>query len=459
MRAAFTLKTDKMNIVQEQIDDLNALVKITLAPEDYNAKVEKAIKDQAKKANIPGFRKGMVPPAHIKRMYGKSILIEEINSMLNENISKYLTDNKVEFLGQPLPSVDDEKEYNWDYKDTFEFSYELGLAPKIDIEPSANDKFTQYDIKADAETLAERIKNLRKSYGKMSNPESSAEGDVLYAEFKQLAADGTEFEGGIIATGSLRTDQVVDKAILKSLVGLKKDDSLELDLQKAFGSDAVIIARLLNISEDDAAQLKSKFKVLVKNVNRLEEAELNQAFFDKLFGEGVVKDEAAFNDKIKEEIEGMFKQDAEQKLQSDIYTHYLAQTKMLLPDAFLRKWLKATNEKLNDEELEAGYEDFAKNLKWTLFENKTLKDNDIKIDYKEVFETAKQRLDAQFRMYSPNALPEDQLAQYTANFLKEQENANRIYEEVKAMKVFDYLKTVVTLESKAIDFKEFTALK
>jgi trigger factor len=447
-----------MNIVQEKIDDLNALVKITLAPEDYNPVIEKAIKTQAKKANIPGFRKGMVPPAHIKKMYGKNILIEEINNLLNDSISKHLTDNKVEILGQPLPSTEDEQEYNWDYNDTFNFTYELGLAPKVEVDLGSKDSFTVYKINADEETLEERIKNLRKSYGKMSNPESAAEGDILYAEFVQLANDGTDFEGGITATGSLRLDQVTDKKILKSLIGRKKDDSLEIDLSAALGGNQEDIARVLNISAEDAAELKSKFRLTVKNVNRLEEADLDQAFFDKMLGEGVVTDETGFRAKIKEEIEAMFVQDSAQKLNNDIYEQVGKQIEMQLPDTFLRKWLKATNEKLTDDELEKGYQEFASNLKWTLVGNKIIQDKEIKIEYNDVFEAAKLRLDAQFRMYSPNPLPEEQLNQYAANFLKEQENVNRILDEVKAAKVFDYIKSVVTLNEKEIDYKKFIAL-
>ena len=448
-----------MNITQEKIDDLNAVVKVTIAPEDYTPRVDKALKEQAKKANLPGFRKGMVPVAHMKRMYGKSILVEEINNMLSEALSKHLADNKVEVLGQPLPVMDDTKEFKWDNTDEFEFKYELGLAPKVDIEVTSKDKFIQYSVKADEETLAARIKNIRKSYGKMTNPEVSAEGDVLYAELAQLSPDGSVFEGGINSTGSIRLDLVTDKKILKSLVGLKKDAVLELDIQKAFDNNEAVIAKLLNIGEEDAKELKSKFQVTVKNVNRLEESDLNQEFFDKIFGADVVSDEAGFKAKITEEVESMFKQDADRKLQNDIYTKLTEQTKMQLPDEFLRKWLKATNEKLTDEELEQGYADFAKNLKWTLIENKIITDNEIKIDYKDVFETAKQRLDAQFRMYSPQPMPEDQLAQYTANFLQEKENANRIFDEVKALKVFEHIQSVATLDQKDIDYNKFIELK
>ena len=448
-----------MNITQEKINDLNAIVKIKIAPEDYTEKVDKSIKEQAKKATLPGFRKGMVPAAHIKKMYGRSILVEEINNLLSETLNKHLTDNKVEILGQPLPVMDDTKEFKWDYTDEFEFDYELGLAPAIDVKVTAKDKFTQYVVKADEETLAARIKNIRKSYGKMTNPEVSAEEDVLYAELAQLSADGSVFEGGINSTGSIRLDQVADKKILKSLIGLKKDDVVELDVQKAFDKNEVIIAKLLNISEEDAKDLQSKFRVTVKNVNRLEEADLNQEFFDKLFGAGEVTDEAGFTARITEEIESMFKQDADRKLQNDMYTKLTDSVKIDLPDEFLRKWLKATNEKLTDEELAEGYDDFAKNLKWTLIENKLIKDNNIEIKYEDVFQTAKQRLDAQFRMYSPAPMPEDQLAQYTATFLKEKDNANRIFDEVKAIKVFEHIQSVATIEQKEIAYNKFVELK
>jgi trigger factor len=447
-----------MNITQEKIDDLNAVVKIKISPEDYTEKVDKTIKEQAKKSTIAGFRKGMVPPSHIKRMFGKSILVETINTLLSDNLNKYLTESKVEILGQPVPVLDNGKNFKWDGTDEFEFDYELGLAPAVDISITSNDKFTQYVVKADEETLASRIKNIRKSYGKMTNPEVSADDDVLYAELAQLSPDGSVFEGGITNTGSIRLDTVKDADIKQSLIGLKKDDVFELDVQKAFDSNAAVIAKVLNIGEEEAKDLQSKFTVTVKNINRLEEADLNQEFFDKIFGEGVVTDEAGFTAKITEEIEGMFKQDADRKLQNDMYTQLTESVKIDLPDAFLRKWLKATNEKLSDAELAEGYDDFAKNLKWTLIENKIIKDNDIKIDYKDVFETAKQRLDAQFRMYSPAPMPEDQLAQYTTTFLQEKDNGNRIFEEVKALKVFEYIQSAATLDQQEIAYNKFTEM-
>jgi trigger factor len=448
-----------MNISQEKTGKLNAVISINLNPEDYQPRVEKAIKEQAKKAKIPGFRPGMVPTSHVKRMYGKSILLDEVNNLLSDTLNKYLSEEKLEVLGQPLPKVDDKVEYNWDFNDKFEFNYEVGLAPEFSVEFSKDDKLDQYVIKVDDETLDSRIKNLRRSYGKMTSPDVSADGDVLYGDLAQLSPDGSVFEGGITQTASVRIEQIQDEKIKASLIGLKKGDVVEFDIQKAYNNDAAKIAGLLKIDEDAAADLKSNFSLTVKNVNRLDESDLDQAFFDKIFGEGTdVTTEEQFRTKITEELESMMVQDADRKLQNDLYNYSVEKIKFELPDEFLKRWLKVTNEKLTDEELAGGYDDFTKNLKWTLITNKIVTNNDLKIEYKEVFEQAKRQLDAQFRMYSPQPLAEEQLAQYTVQFLQDKENANRMFEEAKAIKVLDYLKGIITLNKKDITFKAFSEL-
>ena len=449
-----------MNITQEKIDDLNAVLNIKINQEDYQARVEKAIKEQAKKAKMPGFRPGMVPAAHIKKMYGKSILVDEINHLLSDSLNNYITENQLEVLGQPLPKEDDnDKTFNWDFTEDYEFNYEVGLAPDFTLDFSAADVVPQYVVKIDDETLQARIKNIRRSYGKMTNPDVSADDDVLYSELKQLSPDGSVFEGGITNTTSVRIEQIADEEVKSSLIGLKKGDVVTFDINKAFNNDAAKIAGLLKIEEAEAADLKSNFQLTVKNVNRLEESDLNQEFFDKLFGEDVVHNEEEFRAKIAEEQEAMMAQDADRKLQDELYNFVLSKVNFELPDGFLKRWLKVTNEKVSDQELEEGYADFAKNLKWTLIENKIIKDNNIEIKYEEVFQAAKQRLDAQFRMYSPQALDEEQLGQYTVQFLQNKDNANKIFEEVKALKVFDYLKTVVTLDKKEIDNTAFKKLE
>jgi len=448
-----------MNISQEKIDNLNTVLKINLNPEDYQPRVDKAIKEQAKKAKIPGFRPGMVPPSHIKRMYGKSILVDEINNLLSDTLNKYIEEEKLEVLGQPLPKVEAErKEYNWDFADNFEFNYEVGLAPEFNIDFSPNDKLTQYVIKVDEETLASRVKNIRRSYGKMTNPDVSADDDVLYSELVQLSPDGSVFDGGISNTTSVRLDQVQNDEVKASLIGLKKDDVVVLDIQKAYDNDATRIAAILKIDEDAAADLRSNFQLTVKNINRLEESDLNQEFFDKLFGEGAVTTPEEFTAKITAELEGMMVQDSDRKLMDDIYKYSINKVNFNLPDEFLKRWLRATNEKLSEDELQGGYNDFAQNLKWTLIENKLMRDNNIDVKYDEVFALAKQRLAQQFQMYSPQPIAEEQLGQYTVQYLQNKENANKIFEEVKALRVFDYIKSVITLDKQDILFADFSKI-
>ncbi|MFB2118682.1 trigger factor [Parapedobacter sp. 2B3] len=448
-----------MNISHENIDETNAVITVDLAPEDYNPQVDKAIKEQAKKAKLPGFRPGMVPTSHIRRTYGKAILIDEVNRVVSDKINAYIGDNKLEILGQPLPKEDD-TDYNWNYNDNFSFAYEVGLAPQFEVPFTEKTKFTHYVIKADKETLESRMKNLRRSYGKMTNPETSEDGDVLYSELKQLGADGNELEGGIANTASVRTDLVDDKKIKKSLIGLKKDDAVTIDVKKAFKS-AADIARIIGISEEGVEALENtQFQLTVKNVNRLEEAELNEEFYTKVFGEGVVATEAEFEEKVRAEVEDMLVQNATQKLQNDLYLKGLDAVKAEFPEAFLKRWLKATNPEIKDDELEEGFAEFVKNLKWTLIENRIITQNGLEVKYEEVLALAKERIAAQIKLYGPGQeVSDQQLAQYAVQLLGDKEQANRLFDEVKALKVFDYLKGVVKLEEKEIEYNKFLELK
>ncbi|OJZ12326.1 trigger factor [Sphingobacterium sp. 40-24] len=440
-----------MNISHENVDAINAVVNVALAPEDYNPQVDKEIKAQAKKAKLPGFRPGQVPVGHIRRTYGKSILFDEINKLVNEKITNYIAENKLEVLGQPLP-LEDDAQYSWDYKDNFNFKYEIGLAPAFELPFTAETEFTSYEIKADEETLADRIKNLRRSYGKMTNPEVSEEGDVLYATLKQDKEEGLE------KTTSIRTDIVEDAKIKKSLVGLKKDDVVKIDVKKAFKTED--LARILGITEEEATALDvTKFELTVKNINRLEEADLNQEFFDKLFAEGEVTEEAQFTEKVKEEVENLFKQNSDQRLRNDMYTFGMEKVDVSFPEEFLKRWLKATNPSISEEELNKGFADFLNNLKWTIIENRVVTENGLEVKYDEVINLAKERIYAQIKMYNINEEPSDeQLNQFAIQLLQDREQGNRLFEEAKALKVFDHLKGLVKLNATDIEYKEFEKL-
>jgi len=443
-----------MNISHQKTDAVNATVMVELLPEDYNPAVDKAIKEQAKKAKLPGFRPGMVPTGHIRRMYGKSILLDEISRLVNGKISEYLVENKLEMLGQPLP-VDDgtDSRYAWDFRDNFAFTYAIGLAPEFEIPFTNETRFTEYDIKADEATLAERIKNLRRSYGKMSNPEVSEDGDVLYVLAKQDKTDGIE------KLAPLRTDVVRDAQIKQALIGLKEGDTVRIDVKKAF--ETYDLARTLDISEEEAEKLDTpEFELTVKRVNRLEESDLDQAFFDKLFPAGEVATEEAFRERVKAELEGMFKQNAEQKLRKDIYDFGMQKIEARFPEDFLKKWLRATNPNMSDEDVENGFSEFLAKLKWSVVENRIFNLNDLKISYEELFDLTKAHVLSEIRMrYYGDGDPSDQeLNEYAQVYLKDSERANAMFNQLKSLKVFDFLRATVKLEQKEIGYAEFSSI-
>lgn len=448
-----------MNITQDRIDDLNAVISIQLKKEDYIEKVDKLISDQSKKAKVAGFRSGMVPASYIRKLHGKSILVEQVNTMVSKKLNEYLQSNQIQILGQPLPLLDEQNQPNWDFQDNFEFKYEIGLAPDFQFSISKADKLSKFDVVPDEETLDARIKNLRRAYGKMSTPEVSEPGDVLYSEFQQLGPDGSVYENGILNTASLRTELVKDEEIKKMLIGLKIGDTLIIDLQKAYERNATLIGHLLNIDEQSASQLVSSFKITVKNVNRLEESDLNKEFFLKIYPDGTVTTEAQFREGVINELRSMTDQQAVKRLDADIMGYFVDRFYAELPDKFLKKWLKIANEdRFSAEQIDEQYLDFQKNLKWTLIENKIMRDQSLDIKSQEVVEYAKKKLAEQYKMYSPEPLTEQQLTEYATQLIQDREQATKIYEELRAVKVLGYIKTIIEIGSQVIPFNEFIKL-
>lgn len=442
-----------MNISHKNIDDVNIQIQIELTPEDYNPKVDSSIKEQAKKANLPGFRPGKVPTSHIRRMYGKSILFEEVNKVVSDALSKYINEKELEVLGQPLPvESDKDKEFNWDFKDTFDFTYEIGVSPDFEIPFTEESEFTKYDISVDADSLSDRVKSLRQNYGKMSNPEVSEDGDILYVELKQ------DKEEGIETNASIRLDMVKDAKIKKSLIGLKKDDEITIDVKKAFAKEDLV--SVLNINEKEAEELdETKFSGKVININRVEEAELNQEFFDKVFPNEKIENEDDFSKKVEEQLKEMLEQNSLQKFRNDLYTFGMKEVNITLPEEFLKRWLKATNPEIKEEELEQGFSEFLDNLKWTIIENKIMKENNIEVKYDDVMDLAKERIGQQMRMYGiQEDLSDEDLTQYAMQFLQDQEQGNRLFDEAKALKIFDFLNEKVKTKKKKITQKKFMAL-
>jgi trigger factor len=445
-----------MNVTQENIDGLNAVLKVKVVSEDYQPKVESALKTYQKKANIPGFRPGKVPTSLIKKMHGKAILIESINQLLQDTVNNYLKDNNIDLLGQPLPKNTDNT-VDWENQKEFEFSYEMGLAPKFELNLSAKDKFTYQTVKIDDELINKYVTDIAKRYGKVENVEVAEEGDLLNGDFVELDANGAILEGGIFKAASpLFPSRIKDEATKKALVGLKKEDKLVIEAQK-LSDNALELAGILGITKEQAeAALTSKFQFTVKTITRNLPADSNQELFDKVYGPGVVNNEEEFRAKIKEELAGMFVNDSDRKLYNNIVDHLMENVKFDLPTEFLKRWIIAANEKpVTVEQVEAEFENYSKGIKWQLIENRIIKDNNLQVTNEEMVDYTKNLLKKQLGQYNPVAISDDDLNQTAQRVLSNRDEAQRIYTQLLGEKVMNLFKTKFTLEPQEIPFDDF----
>jgi trigger factor len=442
-----------MNITKEQIDELNAIVKIALSPEDYQPKFEKAIKDYAKKVNIPGFRPGKVPAGIIKKMYGKSILADEVNRLLYDSIYDYIENEKIEILGNPIPKND--TEVNWDNPSTMEFNYRLGLAPKFEVKLSADKTFDYYTIKLDDEMVNGELKSLRERYGKIGQAEISQEDDMLMGEFEQLDADGNVVDGGIKKTSTVFIRRIEDDATKKSLIGLKKGDSIILDPHKIW-TDVATLARMLGVDNAIAKDLNTKFKFTVNDISRIEPAELNQELFDKVYGEGKITSEEQLREKIVEEIKSLYSYQSESKFFNDVVENLMNEINFELPDEFLKTWMLTVSEKpITPEQLESDYPSYKKGLKWQLIENKIVKDYNLQVSSEELLDFTKQYFKEQFMSYGHFNVTDEELNQTARKVLQNQEEARKLYDQILVKKMKELFKKTFKLVEKELPQKEF----
>ncbi len=442
-----------MNITQENIDALNAKLKIQLTSEDYQEKVETVIVNYRKTASIPGFRKGKVPMGQVKKMIGKSVLVDEVNKILQEAIYKHITENKIEVLGNPLPLT---SEVDWDSASDLEFEYEMGLAPEFNVSLDKKSKFDYLQIVADKKMVDHYATDMAKRYGKMTQPEKSEITDLMMGEFSQLDEEGNPLEGGINHTSSVALDIIQDKKAQKVLVGLSEGDEVKLRITKDFSNDA---HHMLNIKKDELENLDSDFIFKVSKISRMQPADLNQELFDKVFGKDTVKSEKEFRAKIKEEVEKSFVSESDNKLKNDVILHLIKKTKLSLPDAFLKKWLVTTNEQgLTAEQVEQEYEQYSKSLKWQLIENKIIKENELEVKNEDVITHTKELITSNFAQYGQPAPDDKKLEEIAIQVLGNEEERKKVYNQLYDVKTMSLYKEKFTLKNKEVTYDEFVKL-
>lgn len=445
MHSIFLEELFRMNITKENIDALNAIVKVDIVTEDYKDKVAQVLNDYRKKADIPGFRKGHVPMGMVKKQYGKSVMIDEVNKLLQDSLNKFITEEKLDILGNPLPKV--VEDFNWD-AEKFTFEFELGLAPNFEVNLNPKKKLTQYNVVATEELIDEELKNIQTRYGKMSSLDEATEQSNVTGIF-------VNEEKEINKKSTFLVNDLKGKKNEKKLIGAKVGDIVELETKKLF-EDNNKLQHILGVSQEDIKDLDVKVVLTIEEITKTEPADLDQELFDKLFADGSVKTVTDLRDRIKEDSEKQFQQQADQQLLNAVTEYFIENTKFDLPSQFLQKWLQTAGEKeLTADEAIAEYEKSEKGLRYQLIEGKLMKDNDIKVDYAELVEYAKGFIRTQMAQFG-NMNPEDkELNDIAGRILQNQEEAQKLQSQLISQKLLTFFKESMSFETKEVSYEDF----
>ncbi|RPH29737.1 MAG: trigger factor [Bacteroidales bacterium] len=448
-----------MNILKEEVDALNAVLKLTIDKIDYEPKVEEVLKDYRRKAAIKGFRPGHAPVSLINKLYRKPIIVDEVNKLISESLSKYLVEQKLNILGEPLPS-EQQKPIDWDTQENFEFAFDLGLTPEFELTLSKKDKIPYYTIKVDDKLREIYSNSYRQRNGNYKPVEITAENDLVKATLNELNDDESPKDGGIyVESASISIALVADEAEKAKLIGLKAGDVVTIDTSKAF-PNATDKAALLHIAKDKLADVQPLFQATVTETMTFAKAELDQELFNKVYGEGVVNSIEEFNTKMDEEISKNLAHESDYRLLIDLKAKLIEKFKIELPKEFLIRWLVAVNEgKHTREQIESEFPMFEKDLSWQLIRDKVALENDLKITEEEVHTFAMNFARQQFASYGMSQMPDEYLANYADSVLKKDGEKRKIQEKLLEDKAVVIIREAIKLDEKEVTTDEFNNLK
>ena len=437
-----------MNVTKNQIDDLNIELTIAISAEDYAEKEKKRLSAYRKNADFKGFRKGMGAASIVKKLYGDQALYEAINSVIGEQLDKFIKDNNLNILGEPLPS-ESQKENEWKSGNDFEFKFDLGLSPAIDIELGKDDKLTRHKIEVSPKAVADTKAEMLRQYGSLQEGEAAGEEDYVIADFRQ---GDKASEGAYVAVSKVEGDA---KA---KFVGAKSGDTFDVNVNEAFVNETDR-SSMLKVSKDELAALDPVWNVTVVNVKTFVPAEENQETYDKIFGEGVVKTAEEFEAKVTERIQNSYNQESDYKLSQDIQAYLVKKADVKLPEAFLKRWLYENNkEKFTMEQVEKDFDAFLKDFRWQLVRESLMKKFDLKIDDKDMLDAAKGFAAYQYAMYGMPNVPEQLLSEAAVELLKDERRHRNLVESVESEKVISAVKEVITISNRKITEEKFRAL-
>ena len=450
-----------MNISFENPDKINGVLKITIEKDDYQGEVDKTLKNYRKQANIPGFRQGQAPIGMIKRQFGMQVKMDVINKILGDKLNGYIIDNKIAMLGNPLPN-EAQVEQDLEKDGPFEFIFDIAVAPEINIEINGNDEIDHYSIEVDDKLVDQQVDMFRSRAGHYDKVEEydAAQNDMLKGDLRELDADGNAKEDGIVVEQAVLMPEYIKVEDQKSLFdGAKLGSVITFNPKKAYPESNAEIKSLLKISDEQAEGLTSDFTFLVTEISRFVKAEVNQELFDQVFGEGNVKDEADFRQKVAESIKTQFSNDEEFKFMLDIRKY--AEDKVgevAFPDELLKRVMKSNNQDKDDKFIEDNYAASIKELKWSLIKNELMEANELKVEKEDVVKVVKDIARMQFAQYGMSNVPEEYLDNYVDKIMKEEKNLESYIERASDIKLAAALKKVVKLNEKTVSLDEFNKI-
>jgi trigger factor len=448
-----------MNIIRENIDAVNAVLKVAIEKADYEKTVADQLKEYRQKAVIPGFRPGKVPDGLIRRKYRIPILVDEVNKLLSKNLSQYLVEEKLNILGEPLPNEEQQKNINWETDENFEFAFDIALAPEINISLDKENEIKFYKIAVSDEMIDKQVEMAQSQLGENVPDDEIKANSSVRGDFVQLNDSGEELEEGIRPEDVLiAIDLIKDDEIKNNFVGKKSGDVVVFDPVKAFES-RYEIRHMLKIKQDEADALNSNFKFTITEVLRFEKAELNEDLFKKLYGEETdVKTTEDFRNRIKSEIEANLMYSSNHKFTVDAHDRLLEQANIALPEVFLKRWLVAINKELTVEQIENEFEGFIGDLKWQLIKDVIIKENQITVTPEETKWFAVQMARSQYSQYGIYDVPDEQLESFAKRILEKPEENERIYKRLYEDKVIQTVKEKVTLQETVVSQEEFNEM-
>ena len=449
-----------MNITFENVDKVSALLTVNIEKADYEEKVKKSLKDFSKKASLPGFRPGKVPASLIQKRFGAEIKAEEINKLLSEEVNKYIRENKVNMLAEPLPNEEKTPAMDFEAQDDFTFAFDIGLAPEFDAKLSKKDKLTYYDIKVDEALVDQQVQSFCNRAGQQVKVDSYEARDMVKGLLAQLDAEGNTLEGGIqVENATMLPEYMKDDAEKAKFEGAKLNDVITFNPAKAFNDNVTELASLMNITKEEAEGMKADFSFQLSEILRFEPAKVDQNLFDQMLGKDVVKSEEEFRQFIRNDIKKNFNSEAEFQFIQDLREHVIKRIgEVEFPEAILKRFMKLRNQDKGEEYVEENYEKSLPELLWHLAKEQICDQLEVKVEHEDVLETAKAYTRIQFASYGMINLPEESITNYAAGMLKNEQQAQGLVERTVENKMAAKAKEAVTLKKKEVTMEEFRSI-